>query len=421
MRAILNAVLKRFVVTGTFRVRWPDGTVSIYQGTAGPEATLAMRDWAAVRRVLLNPAMAVGECYMDGSITPVGCDIYDVLDLLLSNDVDEHSWQPIMALQLWRDRLLRPLAQWNTAGRSRRNVAHHYDLDGQLYALFLDVDRQYSCAYFHTGDETLEQAQEAKKQHIARKLLLDRPGLRVLDIGSGWGGMALTLARDHGAIVTGITLSHEQLEASRARAVAEGLADRVRFELLDYRSLEQNFDRIVSVGMFEHVGIGHYRTFFATLRRVLAPDGVALLHSIGRSHGPGSTNAWLAKYIFPGGYAPALSEVLPATERSGLMATDIEIWRLHYARTLRHWRARFAANREAIAARHDARFCRMFEFYLAGSELAFRRTGQMVFQIQLARDPQAVPLTRDYITDQTGGWTSPNAVNLPAQLLHAER
>ena len=397
MRLIMDRLLKRFVVLGCFQVRWPDGRISTYQGAPGPRVMVAARDWATVRRVVLNPTMAVGESYMDGGIEPIGCTLYDVLDLLLSNVAADGSSQPILAFQLWWNRLIRRLAQWNPAPRSLRNVAHHYDLDGQLYALFLDVDRQYSCAYFPTGDETLEQAQAAKKQHIARKLLLDRPGLDVLDIGSGWGGMALTLARDYGARVTGITLSTEQLEVSRARAAAEGLADRVRFEMLDYRSLDRQFDRIVSVGMFEHVGGGHFDTFFTTLRGSLRPDGVALLHSIGRLHGPASTNSWVAKYIFPGGYAPALSEVLPAVERSGLLTTDIEIWRLHYAETLRQWRARFEANRAAIAALHDERFCRMFDFYLAGSELAFRRKGQMVFQIQLSANLTSVPLTRDYM------------------------
>ncbi len=272
-------------------------------------------------------------------------------------------------------------------------------MNGRLYSLFLDRDRQYSCAYFARGGETLEEAQAAKKRHIAAKLLLDRPNLDVLDIGSGWGGMALTLARDFGARVTGITLSTEQLAESQARAAAEGLADRVSFELLDYRALHRRFDRIVSVGMFEHVGVVHYRQFFDVVKRCLAPDGVALLHAIGRSDGPGFTNPWLAKYIFPGGYCPALSEVFPAIEKAGLIVTDVEILRMHYAETLRHWRRRFASNRDAIQSIYDERFCRMFEFYLAGSELAFRREGQIVFQIQLTRDIQAVPLTRDYMVE----------------------
>src|SRR6185437_6014006 len=242
-------------------------------------------------------------------------------------------------------------------------------LNGRLYSLFLDRDRQYSCAYFRNGNETLEDAQAAKKRHIAAKLLLTRPGLRVLDVGCGWGGMALTLARDYGADVTGITLSQEQLQEARGRATAEGLEDRVRFEMLDYRSLQGQFDRIVSVGMFEHVGVGFYQTFWDMVARVLAPDGVALINAIGRHDGTGSTNPWLRKYIFPGGYSPALSEVLPVVERAGLMSTDIEILRLHYAETLKQWRRRFLANRDAITSIYDDRFCRMFEFYLAACEV----------------------------------------------------
>ncbi len=221
----------------------------------------------------------------------------------------------------------------------------------------------------------------------------------MLDIGCGWGGMALTLARDYGARVTGITLSVEQLNEARARAEAEGMADRVTFELLDYRSMNRSFDRIVSVGMFEHVGIGHYRGFFDTVKRCLTPDGVALIHAIGRSDGPGSTNPWIAKYIFPGGYSPALSEVLAPLEQSGLIATDIEILRLHYAETLRHWRRRFAANRDTIASMHDERFCRMFDFYLAGSELAFRRQNQINWQLQVVRNQMTLPITRDYMIE----------------------
>ncbi|MCW3473129.1 SAM-dependent methyltransferase [Limobrevibacterium gyesilva] len=399
MRAILDPILRRFIVLGRLTVRWPDGQLTTYTGEPGPEALMALRSSAAVRRIALNPALAVGEAYMDGDLVPVDCTIHDVLDLLVINLNSETSSLPVYKFRAALKRMTRALAQFNPASRSRRNVAHHYDLNGRLYSLFLDRDRQYSCAYFPRGDETLEEAQVAKKRHIASKLRLDRPDLTVLDIGCGWGGMALTLARDYGARVTGITLSTEQLDEARARASAEGLADRVTFELLDYRSLHRCFDRIVSVGMFEHVGVGHYRTFFEVTKRCLAPDGIALLHAIGRHTGPDATNPWIAKYIFPGGYSPALSEVLPAIEKSGLVTTDIEILRLHYAETLRHWRRRFAANRDAIMGLYDERFCRMFEFYLSGSELAFRREGHMVFQIQLARDQRAVPLSRDYMVD----------------------
>ena len=397
MQAALDALLKQFITSGRLTVRWPDGRVQTYGGGDGPEAAMAFRTRGAVRRVLLNPALTVGECYMDGTLVPEDCAIHDVLDVLVSNLAANRPRHPVARLRTWLGTLRRRIDQYNPAPLARHNVAHHYDLSGRLYSLFLDRDRQYSCAYFPRGDETLEEAQLAKKRHIAAKLCLDRPDLHVLDIGCGWGGMALTLARDYGARVTGITLSTEQLAEARNRATAEGLQDRVSFELLDYRAMNRQFDRIVSVGMFEHVGVGFYGAFFDTVARCLAPQGVALLHAIGRNDGPGCTNPWIAKYIFPGGYTPALSEVLPAIERSHLLVTDVEILRLHYAETLRHWRWRFAANRDAIASIYDERFCRMWEFYLSGAELSFRREGNMVFQIQLARDQTAVPLTRDYI------------------------
>ena len=399
MRTLLDLILKRFVVLGRLSVRWPDGAISTYAGEAGSEAVLEIRDARTVRRLALNPAMAVGEAYMDGGLVPVGCSIYDVLDVLIANLSARGGGNPVVGVRQKVADATRRIAQFNPAPRSRRNVAHHYDLNGRLYSLFLDRDRQYSCGYFPRGDETIDEAQVAKKRHIAAKLLLNRPDLRVLDIGCGWGGLALTLARDYGARVTGITLSTEQLAEARARAKAEGLDDRVTFELMDYRSMTRCYDRIVSVGMFEHVGVGHYQQFFEVVKRCLAPDGVALLHAIGRSDGPSSTNPWIAKYIFPGGYCPSLSEVFPAIEKTGLIATDLEVLRLHYAETLRHWRRRFMANRDAIATIYDERFCRMFEFYLAGCELAFRRQHHMIFQIQLTREQTAAPLTRDYITD----------------------
>jgi len=399
MQAALDTILRRFVAVGRLSVRWPDGSERVYAGPpgSGPSAQFAIRDRSTVRRLVLNPMLALGESYTDGGLVPADCSVFDMLDLLVANLAADGKHHPIARLNLGLARLRRRVDQFNPAGRARRNAAHHYDLNGRLYSLFLDRDRQYSCAYFPRGDETLEEAQTAKKRHIAAKLLLTRPDLSVLDIGSGWGGLALTLARDYGARVTGITLSREQLAESRARAAAEGLDDRVSFELLDYRAMDRRFDRIVSVGMFEHVGVGHYRQFFETVRRCRAADGVALLHYIGRADPPGSTNPWLAKYIFPGGYCPALSEVMAALEMTRLLTTDIEMLRLHYAETLKHWRRRFAANRDAIVALYDERFCRMFEFYLAGSEIAFRRQGQAVVQIQLAHKEAVVPLTRDYI------------------------
>jgi cyclopropane-fatty-acyl-phospholipid synthase len=382
-------------------VCWPDGRFTTYAGPPGSglEGGLSIRDRRTVRRLVLNPLLGFGEAYMNGDMVPLDCGIYEVLDVAAVNLMANGRGHPGAYVRTLINTVMRRIDQYNPAPRAQRNVAHHYDLNGRLYSLFLDRDRQYSCAYFPRGDETLEQAQAAKKRHIAAKLCLDRPDLHVLDIGCGWGGLALSLAREHGARVTGITLSAEQLTEARGRAAAEGLTDRVSFELLDYRAVSQQFDRIVSVGMFEHVGVVHYRAYFDTVSRCLKPDGVALLHAIGRSDGPGSTNPWITKYIFPGGYCAALSEVLPRIEGAGLFATDIEILRLHYAETLRHWRRRFAANRDTIAALYDERFCRMFEFYLAGSEVTFRREGHMVFQIQIAHQQTAVPLTRDYITE----------------------
>ena len=397
MQSLLDTFLRRFIVAGRLTVRWPDGRSTTYAGAPGPNASMVLLDAATVRRLVLNPALAVGEAYMDGTLQPLDCSLYELLDVLVTNQMRNVSGIPTLGLRYMIARMTRRLAQFNPASRSRRNVAHHYDLNGRLYSLFLDRDRQYSCAYFPRGDETLEEAQTAKKRHIAAKLFLNRPDLEVLDIGCGWGGMALTLARDYGARVTGITLSTEQLAEATARAAAEGLSDRVKFELLDYRALNHKFDRIVSVGMFEHVGMVHFDNFFDVVKRNLAPDGVALIHAIGRFSPPDATSAWVTKYIFPGGYCPSLSEVFPAIEQSGLFTTDAEILRLHYAETILHWRRRFAANRDAITTIYDERFCRMFEFYLASSELSFRCDSLMIFQIQLANSQTAVPLTRDYI------------------------
>jgi cyclopropane-fatty-acyl-phospholipid synthase len=335
---------------------------------------------------------------MDGKLTVEnGDDIYDLMDLIGRN-VSALDETFIIRLSYRWQRLVRAFEQYNPIGKAQRNVAHHYDLNDQLYDFFLDRDRQYSCAYFRTGEETLEQAQDDKKRHIAAKLLL-KSGQKVLDIGSGWGGMGLFLSREFGVDVTGVTLSKEQLAVSSRRALEGGVADRVRFKLLDYRQEPEQYDRIVSVGMFEHVGVAHYSEYFAKVKSLLADDGVMLLHAIGRMEPPGGTNTWLRKYIFPGGYSPALSEVLAAIEKAGLWVTDVEILRLHYADTLRHWRRRFLVNRENIKemAGLDDRFCRMWEFYLAGCEIAFRYMSQMVFQIQIARRQDAVPLTRDYM------------------------
>jgi cyclopropane-fatty-acyl-phospholipid synthase len=407
MQSVLDLFLRRFITIGRLTVRWPNGQTQTYAGPAGSgaEAAMAVRDRRTVRRLLLNPELGFGEAYMEGGLVPLdGSTIHDILAVLLANLRGNSNGLLVVSLRRAAARMRRPLGQFNAAGRARRNVAHHYDLNGRLYSLFLDRDRQYSCAYFPEGSEALEEAQAAKKRHIAAKLCLDRPDLSVLDIGCGWGGMGLTLARDYRARVTGITLSMEQLNEARALAEAEGLANRVSFELLDYRAIDRRFDRIVSVGMFEHVGVVHYRAFFDMVARCLEPDGVALLHSIGQWDGPGTNNPWIRKYIFPGAYCPSLSEVTRAIERSRLLTTDVEVLRLHYAETLRHWRRRFAANRDTIASLYDERFCRMFEFYLSSCELGFLCGSLTVFQIQLTHRQTAVPLTRDYITDFDRGF-----------------
>jgi cyclopropane-fatty-acyl-phospholipid synthase len=293
----------------------------------------------------------------------------------------------------------RRLKQFNPVGIAQKNVAHHYDLSSELYELFLDRDRQYSCAYFTHPDEDLETAQFNKKRHLASKLLLNRDGLNVLDIGSGWGGLGMYIARVSEAEVTGVTLSTEQHKASNERAQMAGLDKRVRFRLQDYRELPEKFDRIVSVGMFEHVGKKNYTEFFRKLSNLLTYDGVAVIHSIGRLDAPNAINPFIRKYIFPGADVPALSEITPVIEKSGLICTDIEILRLHYAETLRHWREAFEARRDEVAAIYDERFCRMWDLYLIICEMGFRYENLMVFQIQLTKSLEAVPLTRDYMFD----------------------
>lgn len=414
---LLEAALSHLIKIGTLTVTFPDGSSRDFGTGSEPRAAMNIRTKRAKRRLFLNPALALGEAYMDGELEPAVGSLFSTLDFLAMNSMEggSHPLDKLMEKLRW---FRRHLDQLNFAGRSKRNVAHHYDLDARLYSLMLDDDRQYSCAYFPDGDETLEEAQLKKKLHIASKLRLDRPDLEIVDIGCGWGGMAIYLAREFGARVTGLTLSEEQLRAARARAKEAGLEDRVTFELMDYRAWTRPVDRVVSVGMFEHVGINHFRTFFATVRSMLKEDGVALIHAIGRADGPGSTNPWIAKYIFPGGYSPALSEVLSVVEKSGLWATDIEVLRLHYAKTLEHWRQRFAKHRTALAKLYDERFCRMFEFYLVGSELAFRRMGHMNWQLQLTKNVASLPLSRDYMLDAE---RSSGANNLRSGLLGMEK
>ena len=395
---LLRLFLKKLIGTGTLTIVDAGGTAHKFSGSRpGPAVTIRLHDRWIPWWLFFNPTVAGGEAYMEGRLTIENATLYDFLDLVARNmrDADYGSAKSISTRLR---RIVRPLQQFNPIARSKRNVAHHYDLSGALYDLFLDKDRQYSCAYFASGNDSLEVAQERKKRHIAAKLLVG-PGQTVLDIGSGWGGLALYLAHQTGARVTGVTLSEEQLKASLQRARESGDGERVEFHLRDYRQQTGRFDRIVSVGMFEHVGVTHFHRFFGKVKSLLAEDGVALLHTIGRTDGPGVTDPWIRKYIFPGGYIPALSEIVAAIEHAGLVITDVEVLRLHYAETLRHWRKRFLANRTKVAALYDERFCRMWEFYLAGSEVSFRYLNTVVFQIQMACSLTAAPMTRDYMTD----------------------
>lgn len=393
-RHLLGGFLNRSIKSGTLILTFPEAS-RLRFGFGDPCVAATITSSRSLRRIVLNPDLATGEAYMDGTLRIDYGDIYDFLDIVLGN-LGDASRTPLRRVWLTLRRLARPLTLFNPARRSQSNVAHHYDLTDQLYDLFLDADRQYSCAYFATPGDTLEQAQAKKKRHIAAKLLLE-PGQRVLDIGSGWGGMARFLAREADVSVTGLTLSKEQLHYAKTKTANAGLDDKVTFHLRDYRHEVARYDRVVSVGMFEHVGTPHYRTYFDTVSDRLTDDGVAVVHTIGTSGPPGAPGAWIKKYIFPGGYVPAMSEVLPAIEKSGLIVTDVEVLRLHYAETLRAWRQRFLANREQLSDLHDDRFCRMWEFYLAACEAAFRHTGLVVFQFQLAKCKATVPLTRDYI------------------------
>lgn len=392
---LLKKGLTAFVHEGNLHVTMADGTSFAVGDGKGPPLAIRFLTHAAERASLIDPDLKFGECYMEGSLVVEEGTIADLMALALRQ---EHSGRPTTwAKPHWALRYMRRrLTQFNSRARSQKNVSHHYDLDGRLYSMFLDADRQYSCAYFEGPGQSLDDAQLAKKRHVVAKLMLE-PGQRVLDIGSGWGGLACYMASVGGAHVDGITLSEEQLAFSRARVEDSDLSDHVNFQLSDYRDVSGVYDRLTSVGMFEHVGVGFYETYFQKAAQLMADDGVFLLHFIGRSDGPGITNPWLAKYIFPGGYIPALSEVLRPIERAGLLVTDIEILRLHYAETLKAWRSRFLARREEAQRLYDERFCRMWEMYLAASEMAFREQNMMVCQIQLTKRQNVVPITRDYI------------------------
>ena len=397
---VLDRILKSLVRQGDLTVTDSMGQTRHYGDGTSPKAHIKFTTRSAARKVALDPDLFVGECYMDGSLVMVKGTIYDFIALGMKNTSGSHD-HPLHKLVAKTRMAFRRLHQHNPVGKAKENVAHHYDLSGKMYDLFLDRDRQYSCAYFEDDNSTLEDAQLAKKRHLAAKLNI-KPGMKVLDIGSGWGGLGLYLAEICGAEVTGVTLSEEQHKLSNERAAQRGLKSNAEFLLKDYRHLDGPYDRIVSVGMFEHVGIGHFPEFFAKCSKLLKDDGTAVLHSINRSDGPGVTSAWIKKYIFPGGYIPALSEVIPHMEREGLYITDIEILRLHYARTLREWAKRFADNRDRAVEIYDETFCRMWECYLAGSEASFRYGGMNNFQIQFGKNQHVLPLTRNYIeTEET--------------------
>jgi cyclopropane-fatty-acyl-phospholipid synthase len=398
--ALIDMFLARRVKRGQLTVIHPDGTRATHGSPdpAFPNVTIRFADKRTARFIVRNPALGAAEAYMDGRLIVEEGDIRDLVNLLTANDPWEAGANalvpsaPLRAVQAVTHRLNRI----NMARRSKKNVAHHYDLSDRLYDLFLDADRQYSCAYFTDPANGLEQAQSDKKAHIAAKLAL-KPGMRVLDIGCGWGGMALYLHQKTGAEVLGVTLSEEQIKVARRRAEEAGVADKVTFELIDYRSVTGRFDRIVSVGMFEHVGPAHYRTFFAKCRDLMTDDGVMLLHTIGRMGGPGITDDFTLKYIFPGGYNPALSEIVRGYEGLRMFPTDVEVLRVHYALTLDLWYERTVAARDQIVALYDERFYRMWLFYLAGASAAFRHGGLCNYQVQLSRSRMELPLTRDYI------------------------
>jgi len=388
---MIEALLRKMIKTGDLTAHLPGGRVVKAGDGTGPPVVIRINS-RGLRR-LANPSLGLGEAYMEEDVVFEQGTLPQLLEIV--GESGGRKPKRGSAFTRFRKAVKRRVQQVNGRVASRRNVAHHYDLSNDLYRRFLDADMQYSCAYFERPDMTLEEAQAAKKALIGRKLLIE-PGMKTLDIGSGWGGLSMTLAKDFGARMTGVTLSTEQLALATERVDKAGLSDKVQFRLTDYRDLDEPFDRIVSIGMLEHVGAPNFRTYFETINRLLTDDGVALVHAIGKMHGPGATNAFTQKYIFPGGYIPGLSEVVTAIEQAGLWITDVEILRLHYAETCRIWRERFMADPE-IPLMFDGRFRRMWEFYLAGAELGFRHGGHMVFQIQLAKKRNAVPLTRDYL------------------------
>jgi cyclopropane-fatty-acyl-phospholipid synthase len=399
----LPHLLNRFIQNGRLSVIDHDGTrQSFGSGRDGPDVTIRFTDPKVEREIFFNPELKAAEAYMDGRLVfENGSTVYDLLYLFSINrrELGSHTVQRALR-RMWKT--LRRLHQANRLGEAAQNVRSHYDHPSAFYALWLDERMAYSCAYFQRPEQNLEDAQLAKFRHIVAKLAVE-PGMSVAEIGSGWGALAIYLARTCGARVTAINVSPEQLAASRAKAEEAGVADRVSFVEQDYRELPGRFDRVVSVGMMEHVGVAHFDEYFATVRRLLAPGGYALIHAIGRMSPPGTTAPFIRKYIFPGGYVPALSEVFASTERTGLWVADCEILRLHYYWTIKAWRERFTTRRAEVVAMMGERFARMWEFYLAAVELGFLHGSNMVFQLLVAETRDAVPVIRDYMIEGERG------------------
>ena len=392
---ILSYLIEPLIRVGHLEIEFPGGEVRTFGQASDSKVKVTINDFKTLRSLVLNPDPGLGEAYMDKSIVIEDDNLYGLLSLFAKN-ISNQPDSRMAKFLAFKSKLVFWFQKSNLPTRSKKNVEHHYDLSPELYKLFLDKDQQYSCAFFQKEDDSLEQAQINKKQHIAKKLLLE-PGMTVLDIGCGWGGLSLSLAKHYDVNVLGITLSEEQKLIAEARAIREGLQDKVNFKLLDYRTDCGTFDRIVSVGMFEHVGTRNYKDYFDAIRNKLKENGIALVHTIGRMSPPGNNSPWLEKYIFPGGYTPALSEMVASVEKNYLCITDIEVWRLHYAKTLCHWHSRFTENEEQIRQIYDDRFCRMWRYYLIASEISFRHYQHVVFQVQITKEQEAVPLTRNYL------------------------
>jgi cyclopropane-fatty-acyl-phospholipid synthase len=395
--SLIGGFVEKLLTTGSITLLRPGHQPETYGRAGGKHLTVRFTDRRVAFDNLKNPRLGVGEAYMNGRLVVEDGTILDLLEMIVGSNRWEDGGNSRKAIKRGKKRF-KYLFGRNRAAKSKRNVAHHYDLKDELYDLFLDDDRQYSCAYFTDSANGLEQAQADKKAHIAAKLFL-QPGQKVLDIGCGWGGMALYLHQVAGVDVTGVTLSEEQLKVARRLAEEAGVSDHVRFELIDYRSVEGTFDRIVSVGMFEHVGAPHYLEFFAKCRELLAEDGVMLLHTIGKYGEAGASDPFTDKYIFPGYHVPSLSQIVSASEKVRLIASDVEMLRLHYAYTLRHWLERATKARDEIIAMYDERFFRMWEFYLAGGIVAFENGAMNNYQVQYIRDRRALPITRDYMAE----------------------